>query len=214
MEGINKEGSVTCVWQSLFLLIFWRAASTMADMNEHEEKDIEVDTDPGDDVVFEDMTENLGGDYKKKTDQLKLRIKELEEKAAQYLESWQRDKAEFINIRKRDEQAQSQFLKFANEKLILDIVPILDTFDLALAHADGEVKKGIEGIVSQLVSVLEKNGVKKFSPLGEVFDPSRAEAIATVAGEDGRVMEVIQSGYELNSKVIRPAMVKVGEVSQ
>jgi molecular chaperone GrpE len=179
--------------------------------DELEEKEPEVDTDPGDDVVYEDHVENTGADYKKKTDQLKVKIKELEEKASSYLDSWQRDKAEFINIRKRDEQAQGEFLKFANEKLILDIIPVLDNFDISLNHADGEVKKGIETIINQLTSVLEKNGVKKFSPLGEDFDPARAQAIATVAGDEGKVMEVMQSGYELNGKIIRPAMVKVGE---
>ena len=179
--------------------------------DELEKKEPEVDTDPGDDVVYEDHVENTSADYKKKTDQLKTKIKELEEKASSYLDSWQRDKAEFINIRKRDEQAQGEFLKFANEKLILDIIPVLDNFDIALAHADGEVKKGIETIINQLSSVLEKNGVKKFSPLGEDFDPARAQAIAIVPGDEGKVMEVIQSGYELNGKVMRPAMVKVGE---
>jgi molecular chaperone GrpE len=175
----------------------------------------EIDTDPGDgdvdDVVFEDHVENTGADYTKKVAKLKGELKEAQEKAAQYLESWQRDKAEFINIRKRDEAAQSVFVKFANEKLILDIIPILDSFDMALVHADGELKKGIEGIMNQLGSVLEKNGVKKFSPMGEEFDPSRAQAIAMVPGEDNKVVKVIQSGYELSGKVIRPAMVKVGE---
>jgi molecular chaperone GrpE len=207
--------------------------------DEIEKKEPEVDTDPGDDpvvdfgiaqsassknntkihygdeyqddVVFEDMTENLGGDYKKKTDQLKAKIKELEEKANNYLESWQRDKAEFINIRKRDEQAQKEFLKFANEKLIMDIIPVLDTFDIALSHAEGEVKKGIEGIISQLNGVLEKNGVTKFSPLGEQFDPIRAQAVATAPGEEGKVLDVMQSGYELGGRIIRPAIVTVGE---
>ncbi len=186
-------------------------------MEEKDKKEPEVDTDPGDDyrdeVVYEDHLENTGADYKKKTEQLKSKIKELEEKASSYLDSWQRDKAEFINVRKRDEQAQGEFLKFANEKLILDIIPVLDNFDIALSHADGEVKKGIETIINQLTTVLEKNGVKKFSPLGEDFDPSRAQAIATMPGDDGKVVEVIQSGYSLNDRVIRPAMVKVGQNS-
>ncbi len=180
-----------------------------------EEKEPEVDTDRGDDymddVVFEDNTENTGADYQKKTDQLKAKIKELEEKAASYLDSWQRDKAEFINIRKRDESAQTEFVKFANEKLILDILPMMDNFDIALDHAEGEVKKGIEQIRNQLMSVLEKNGVKKFSPLGEDFDASKAHAVATVPGDDGKVVEVLQPGYTLNDRVIRPAMVRVGE---
>ena len=184
--------------------------------NDLNKKDIEIDTDPGDDfrddVVFEENTEVLGGDYKKKTDQLKARIKELEEKSASYLESWQREKADFINIRKRDEQAQKEFLKFANEKIIEDILPVLDSFDLALTHTkDEEVIKGIEQIKNQFVSILERNGVKKFSPLGEVFDPVRAQAIGMVKGDENVVMEVVQAGYELNGRIIRPALVNVGQ---
>jgi len=179
--------------------------------DENHDKEPEIDTDPGDEVVYEDNTEVTHADHKKKTDQLKAKLKEAEEKAAKYLDSWQRDKAEFINVRKRDEAAQKEFLKFANEKLILDIIPILDNFDIALSHAESEVKKGIESIVSQLMSTLEKNGVKKFSPLGEIFDPSHAQAIATVSGDHGKIVEVVQAGYELNGKTIRPAIVKVGE---
>ena len=180
-----------------------------------EKKEPEIDTDPGDDsqhdFEFEDNLENTGADYQKKLGQVKDKLKEAEEKAAKYLDNWQRDKAEFVNIRKRDEAAKEDFLKFANEKLILEVVVVLDHFDNALKHVDGEAKKGIELIQKELVSVLEKNGVKKFSPLGEAFDPAKAQAIALVPGEENKVAEVIQDGYELNGKVIRPAMVKVGE---
>jgi molecular chaperone GrpE len=181
---------------------------------DHKIKEPEVDTDLGDDVVFEDNTEVTGIDHKKKTDQLKARIKELETKSAEYLDNWQRDKAEFINARKRDEASQQEFLKFSNEKLVLDIIPVLDSFDVAIEHASevsDEFKKGIESISNQLLSILNKNGVQKFSPKGEDFDPSRAQAIGTVKGDHGKVVEVIQVGYELNGKVIRPAMVKVGD---
>ncbi len=181
--------------------------------NQHENTEPEVDTDPGDDiddVVFEDHIENTGADYKKKTDQLRGRLKDAEAKAATYLDNWQRDKAEFINIRKRDEAGQQEFLKFANEKLIADIIPVLDSFDMAIAHTTPEVAQGIEQTKNQLVSVLERNGVKKFSPIGQTFDPAQAQAIGVVPGDEDTVMEVIQPGYELNGKVVRPAMVKVG----
>ena len=183
--------------------------------DELNKKEPEIDTDPGDDsrddVSFEEVLENTAPDHKKKIDQLKLRIKELEEKAANLLDGWQRDKAEFINIRKRDEQSQAEFVKFANEKLILEMIVVLDHFDSALKHLDGEAKKGIELIQKEFLNVLEKNSVTKFSPLGETFDPAKAQAIAMVPGEENKVVEVIQPGYELNGRTIRPAMVKIGE---
>lgn len=183
--------------------------------------ELEVDTDPGDDVSFEEEIENTGGDHKKKFDNLKTKLKEAEEKAASYLDSWQRDKADFINIRKRDEQAQKEFIKFANEKLILEIIPVLDSFDMALLNKEAlknvpnEWLKGVEYIHSQLISVLENNGVKRIYPLHEKFDPTRDEAMTTVKVEnekdEDKVMEIIQTGYEYNGKIIRTVKVKVGE---
>src|SRR5574343_1460429 len=78
----------------------------------------EIDTDPGDDFVFEDNTEVTGADYKVKTDKLRARIKELEKKNAELLDGWQRDKADFINARKRDEEQKLEFLKFSKSDII------------------------------------------------------------------------------------------------
>ena len=94
-------------------------------MTDEDKKDIEnndilaeepeIDTDPGDDVVFEDNTEVTGADYKIKTDKLRTKIKELEKKNAELLDGWQRDKAEFVNARKRDEEQKMEFLKLSGK---------------------------------------------------------------------------------------------------
>src|SRR3989338_11318711 len=98
----------------------------------HEE---EIDTDPGDgdveDVVFEDNTEVTGADYKQKVDKLKARIKELEKKNSELLDGWQRDKADFINTRKRDEEAKAEFLKFSKAEIISELIVVLDSFESA-----------------------------------------------------------------------------------
>ncbi len=188
----------------------------------------EVDTDPGDlsaveadDVTFEDMSENLAPEVKDRTDKLKARIKELEKKNTELLDSWQRDKADFINARKNDESGKAEFLKFAKADLISEIIPALDSFDNAMRNkeawesVDKNWRIGIEYIRTQLLNSLSNHGLKVINPLGEMYNEKRDEAIETIKvdskSEDGKILDVMQVGYELNGKEIRAPKVKVGE---
>lgn len=182
----------------------------------------EVDTDPGDDVVFEDMSENLAPEIKDRTDKLKAQIKELQKKNTELLDSWQRDKADFINARKNDESAKSEFLKFAKADLISEIIPALDSFDNAMKNkevwesVDKNWRVGIEYIRSQLLNSLANHGLKVINPLGEMYNSARDEAIETIIVDDkekdGKILDVVQVGYELNGKEIRPPKVRVGHL--
>ena len=182
----------------------------------------EIDTDPGDDVTFEDMPENLAPEIKDRTDKLKARIKELEVKNSELLNAWQRDKAEFLNSRKRDSDEKSEFLKFAKADLISEIIPALDSFDNAMKNkevwesVDKNWRVGIEYIRTQLLNSLGNHGLKVINPVGEMYNESRDEAIETVKvddkNDDGKILDVIQVGYELNGKEIRPPKVKVGHL--
>lgn len=187
--------------------------------NLHEE---EIDTDPGDDVVFEDNTEVTGADYKQKTDKLRAKIKELEKKNAELLDNWQRDKAEFINARKRDEEAKMEFLKFSKADIIGEIIPVLDSFYSAFKNkeawekVDKNWRVGVEYIHSQLMTVLTGHGLKVINPVGLDYDHNRDEAIEMVKiddkSKDGKILEVVTVGYELNGKEIRAPKVRVGHV--
>ncbi len=180
----------------------------------------EVDTDPGDDVVFEDNTEVTGADYKKKVDKLKLQIKELQKKNSELLDSWQRDKADFINTRKRDEGEKMEFLKFAKADVIAELLPVLDSFESAMKNkeawekVDKNWRTGVEYIHSQLSNVLVSHGLKVINPVGELYNSVRDEAIETIKvdneKDDGKILEVVSVGYELNGKEIRPPKVRVG----
>lgn len=184
----------------------------------HEE---EVDTDPGDgdEVVFEDISENLAPEVKDRTDKLKARIKELEKKNAELLDSWQRDKAEFVNSRKRDDDQKQEFLKFAKADVISEVIPALDSFDGAFKNkeawekVDKNWRVGVEYIQSQLMSALTSHGLKVINPLGQKYDAKRDEAVETIKvdseEEDGKILDVMQVGYELNGKEIRAPKVKV-----
>src|SRR3989344_6786152 len=182
----------------------------------------EVDTDHGDDVIFEDNTEVTGADYQQKVDKLKNRIKELEKKNSELLDSWQRDKADFINSRKRDEEQKKEFLKFSRADTIAELLPVLDSFESAFKNkeawekVDKNWRTGVEYIHTQLFNILSGHGLKVISPLGEQFDPQRDEAIENVPIENPKdnhkILEVVSVGYKLQDKIIRPPKVKVAEL--
>lgn len=122
--------------------------------------------------------------------------------------------ADFQNYKKRVEKEKSDIYSYANEKLTTELLAVLDNFERALEH-DGEdrsFKEGMEMIFKQLFDVLEKAGLKEIPALGEEFDPNFHNAVMneeTDEYESGTVSGVMQKGYTLNGKVIRPSMVRV-----
>lgn len=136
------------------------------------------------------------------------------------MDGWQRAKAEFINIRKRDQEANEQYLKFAKEDVITQLIPVLDSFEMAFANkeswekVDKNWRMGVEHIYSQLIGVLTANNVSQIDPLGEKFDPMRDEAVenepVTEEKLDHTITKVISKGYKLNDRIIKPVKVKIG----
>lgn len=122
--------------------------------------------------------------------------------------------ADFQNYKKRVEKEKSDIYSYANEKLVTELLTVLDNFERALEH-EGEndsFKEGMEMIFKQLFDVLEKAGLKEIPALGEEFDPNFHNAVMnedTEEYESGTVSGVMQKGYTLNGKVIRPSMVRV-----
>ena len=127
-----------------------------------------------------------------------------------------RSLADMQNFRKMSEVRLQQDRKFATEKLVRDLLPVLDNFDRALNHITPEtdltvVIDGIRAIQRQLSQALEGQGVKRINAVGEVFDPEHHEALVTAQSdlESGTVIEELETGYLLHDRVIRPARVKV-----
>ena len=172
-------------------------------------------------IVFENDAEFVEKDPKQALDKLRQKLKTTEAEKQEYLDGWQRAKADFINSRKRDADLQADIVKFANENLITDIIPVLDSFDMAMQNKEAwekapkDWRMGVEYIYSQLLSVLGQNGLKQSDPAGQTFDPKLHDAVDTVptesASEDGKILEVLQKGYSLNDKQIRSAKVKTGK---
>ena len=177
--------------------------------NDEHTEDITLDEETHiDDSV---LVEEAQGDTIKK---LKLKLKEAESRAKENLDNWQRAQAEFMNVRKRDEEAKNEFMKFAKADTISQIVPVLDSFTMALSQGHEDLRPSY----NQLFQILKQNGLEESNPLGEVFDPAKHEAISMMPTEnekeDHTVIEVFQRGYMLNSTVIRPAKVRVGEYAK
>lgn len=177
--------------------------------------DIEIEKEELDDSVVAE--ENSSEALKNIKDKLK---KALEEKQ-QYLDGWQKDKADFINARKRDKEERENFLKSANEGLISDLLPVLQSFEMAFSNrevwekVDKNWRVGVEYIYSQLKSTFENYGLKEINPAGQVFDPRRDEAIEFAKVDDRsldhKIIKVIQKGYELNGRILVAPKVNVGE---
>lgn len=178
----------------------------------HENAEAEAATEAAD-VVHEDTGEDS---IEKLREKLKIAVKEKQE----YLDGWQRAKAEYINTRKRDQEANEQYLKFAKEEVITQLIPVLDSFEMAFANKetwekiDTNWRKGIEHIYSQLLSVLTANNVVQIDPLGQKFDPGRDEAVEYEPVNEDRydqtITKVISKGYKLNNRLIKPVKVRVG----
>jgi len=178
--------------------------------------DISLDTETGidDSVVAE---ENTAETIKK----LREKLKKAEAEKMEYLTGWQRAKAEAINARKRDEADRAEFSKYANERLIEELIPTLESFDLAMANkeawekVDKNWRVGVEYIYSQLKKALSDAGLTEINPIGKPFDHARDEAAEYVPVTDesqhDKVVMVVQKGYTLNGKAMRPPKVKVGE---
>ena len=122
--------------------------------------------------------------------------------------------ADFQNYKKRVEKEKKDLYYYANEKLVAEMLPVLDNFERALEQETGGdgFKEGMDMIFKQLGDVLAKAGLAEIAALDEVFDPNVHNAVMTEDSEQyesGKVSGVMQKGYTLNGKVIRPSMVKV-----
>lgn len=152
-----------------------------------------------------------------KTAKQKNTLQECEKQRDEYLAGWQRAKADFENYKKGETERIQQVLKYAVEEQILNILPILDNFQLVEQNMpknlkDNEYIKGALQIKIQMENFLKNQEVKEIKTIGEKFDPNFHEITEQVNNknkESGIIAEEIQKGYMLESKVLRPARVKV-----
>ena len=125
----------------------------------------------------------------------------------QYLALAQSKQAEFENYKKRIMKQQADHLAHAAAALVEKLLPVLDALDAGVGHGD----ESVAPTRSQLLGVLEKEGLARIDPVGEAFDPNEQEAVANEPGDGGEpsVAETFRAGYRWNGRLLRPAMVKV-----
>ena len=148
---------------------------------------------------------------------LSRQLGEAETKLAEMRETVLRERAELENQRKRLQRDLDQARRFANEKLLGDLLPVLDNLERGLAAegADaGALRAGVELTLRELSRVADANGLKAVGTIGEAFDPERHQAMAMVDGAEhgsGKIVAVMQKGYVLNERLLRPALVSVSK---
>ena len=146
-------------------------------------------------------------------------LKTAELKAAEHHDAWLRAKAETENVRRRAQEDIGKAGKFAVEKFSGELLAVKDSLEAALAsdnQSAEHLKEGVELTLRQLIAAFDKSGLAEINPLGEKFDPHKHQAIALIDAPDATteantVLNVLQKGYELHGRVIRPAMVMVSK---
>ena len=131
----------------------------------------------------------------------------------QYLDALRRLKAEFENSRKRQERERARILSMASERLVQELLPVLDNLDRAL-EAGGDIREGVQATREQLAEVLAEEGLLPVASDGQPFDPNVHDAVMgqpSEEHEDGTIIQTFQRGYLLNGKAIRPAKVVVAK---
>lgn len=172
--------------------------------------------DPGtEDCCAEQQTEQT--EEVKSLEQLQQELAEKTAQAEEYYQQMLRLQAEFDNFRRRTRQEKADLIKYADEELITELLPVLDNFDRALAAADNtgeDFVSGVELIYRQLKDILANRGLEVIPTVGEEFDPNKHEAVMQVESEEfaeNIVAEEFRRGYLLKGRVIRAAMVKVAK---
>ena len=148
--------------------------------------------------------------------ELEERLKQAELAAQEHHDAWLRARAESDNIRKRSQTEIANAHKFAVENFASELVPVADSLQAALASETAtaeSLRSGTELTLRQLKSVFDKFNLKEIDPVGQPFDPHRHQAISMVdsAAEPNTVVQVLQKGYLLHDRVIRPALVTVAK---
>jgi molecular chaperone GrpE len=146
---------------------------------------------------------------------LREALREEREKAQAYMNNWQRSAADFQNYKRRVEEERSEMARFANAALVINLLPLLDDLERALTTVDSHLAgltwvDGIRLIYRKFQALMEMTGVQEIEADGHNFDPAVHEAVAQQPGDENKVISVVQKGYRLGDRVIRPAMVIVG----
>jgi molecular chaperone GrpE len=168
--------------------------------------------DPGT-IEEEPSIEEEPGDAKEESAALAEELEAARRERDEYLDALQRLKAEFENSRKRQERERARILETASERLVVELLPVLDNLDRAL-EAEGDIREGVRATRDQLADALGREGLLPVASDGQPFDPNVHEAVMgqpSEEHEEGTILQTFERGYLLNGKPIRPAKVVVAK---
>ena len=170
----------------------------------------EIDFEPEDD--FGDI-----GAAKAKLKKLRDELAEAKKKQSEYLDGWQRCKADAVNLKQEATRNAARSAEILREALVHDIIPVLDSFDMATGNeawaevSDG-FRSGMEHVRNQLLTALDTHDVKRFGKVGEMFDPRLHEIVQEMSdapGEQHSVVKILRYGYKSGDRILRPAQVVI-----
>lgn len=175
-----------------------------------------------DDVEFVESTED--GEVlpvKDVAKKLREENKKLRAERDEYLTGWQRAKADYVNLQKESEAKYKELRTMVTGSMVEDLLPVLDSFNMAFGNkeawekVDANWRNGVEYIHQQFLRVLADNNVTALDQIDVMFDPTLHESIETIStddeSKDHKIAQVVQTGYKIGERVIRPARVKVWE---
>lgn len=157
----------------------------------------------------------------KKLQKLKSELKTCQKEKAEYLIGWQKERADFANYRKQEDDRKTMFSESMRERILTRFLSVLDSFNMAFVNkevwekVDENWRRGVEYIYGQMNTIFEEYGVKPVGAVGEVFDPNIHQSMEMTPTnkkeDDHKVSSVVQKGYKLGERVMRPARVNVYE---
>lgn len=178
----------------------------------------------GSEVLEFEFNDDGEEDLKKTLKKFRADLKQLRKEKEEYLTGWQKERAEFSNYKKQEDDRRAMFSESMRERILTRFLSVVDSFNMAFANreawekVDENWRKGVEYIYSQMNGIFEEYGVKPIGEEGEPFDPNIHQSIDMVETDkkelDHKVANVIQKGYKLGDRVMRPARVNVYEYKE
>lgn len=193
-------------------------------MKEEDKKTEKIEDDKEEEIIEFEFNEDGEEDFKKTIKKLREDIKILKKEKEEYLNGWQKERADFSNYKKQDEERRMYSLEVNKEAILSNFLSVLDSFNMAFSNKDSWNKvdenwrKGVEYIYTQLNNVFEEYGIKEIGVVGETFNHNIHQSIGLTETknkeDDHKISEIIQKGYKMGEKVIRAARVNVFEYKE
>lgn len=188
------------------------------------DEEIKKEEQPEEDIVEFEFNEDGEEDLKKTLKKIRADLKACKKEKEEYLTGWQKERADFVNYKKQEEDRKTMFSESMRERILGRFLSVMDSFNMAFANKEAWAKvdenwrKGVEYIYSQMNTVFEEYGVKPVGELGESFDPNIHQSLEMIPTDkkeqDHKIAEVTQIGYKLGERVLRPARVNVYEYKE